>query len=485
MSSPLSPFDTVCAARMAVYKRLPYFMKMLFKLAPVERPGAGTFFVDEKLRVHFDPEKAVEWGVEVCATFLAHEVQHPLREHVRRGNAFIERDTLRWEKCRETLMQIHPMLAFSPQMFWNAVADAEINPSVIESGFTFPENFGPVFPETFNLRGGRCAEEYADELLTRCENQMKQNQKTQRPQSGGQRETQGQGGSGPGAPGKDEPKEKPEKPLAGCCGSCAGNRHELEEDAPQENMPNGVSDAEVEVARRQVAHDTMEPTPEMKRLMEQFGIGKVPGSLANWAKAQLAPPEVPWQRVLAPLVRSAVAYARGRVDWKFGRPSRRREAMKQTLGDSAPLLPTLESPVPNVGIVVDTSGSMQAHGASGRTMLDEALSEVIGIVLATGSPCWTAAVDADVQEWVRVRDKRDAAKLIKGCGGTDMRVGIAAAAAKKFDVIVLVTDGWTPWPTQAEMPRRSRVVVCVTGTASVPDYIRPLVRVGAPKETAA
>jgi hypothetical protein len=353
---------------MAVYKRLPYFMKMLFKLAPVERPGCGAFFVDDKLRVHYDPEMAAKWGVEYCATFLAHEVQHPLREHLKRGAAFYDREAGRFDALKPYLAQLHPMLGVSVEFLWNVVADCEINPSIDEVGLTFPDGFAPVYPKTFNLKNGDFAESYADELFARAEKLKKDDEAKQPPppqkkptsqpksddgdgQSNDGEESTTGGDSGddekkndekddaanesPAQGGGGQQKSESPKPFEGCCGSCAGNRHELEDSADEESMPNGVGEVEVEIARRQVAHDTAEPTEEMKRLMGQFGIGKVPGSLANWAKAQLAAPEVPWQKVLAPLVRNAVAYARGRVDWKFGRPSRRREAMKQSLGESA------------------------------------------------------------------------------------------------------------------------------------------------------
>lgn len=521
----LSAFDTICAARMAVYKRLPYFMRMLFKLAPVERPGIGTFFVDEKLRVHYDPDLALRWGVEAVATALAHEVQHPLREHLVRGRRFIEDERARFESLRPFLAQIHPMLAVSCPFFWNVVADVEINPTIDEVGMKFADGFTPVYPKTFALAPGRLAEEYAEELFSRAE-KLRQNAqsqskggsqkgksdgKEQRDESGSdgsQDRGRGDGGgraprkerdldadredgSAPDAPGDDparrsdregdsanrEAEPKRDAPGSGSCGGCCAHRHELEESVDEESAPSGVTEAEVEIARRQVAHDTLEPTDEMKRLMAQFGIGKVAGSLEAWAKAQLAPPEVPWQKVLAPLVRRAVAYVRGRVDWKFGRPSRRTAVLRQFLKEKAPILPSLVAPVPLVGIVVDTSGSMSAQGRSGRTILNEALSEVFGVVLAAGCPTWVAPVDADVQDWILVRSKKDVDRLVKGGGGTDMRVGIAAAEKKKFDVIVLVTDGYTPWPTPKEMPKRSRLVTCVVGDAAVPKHIEPLVRV--------
>jgi predicted metal-dependent peptidase len=178
-------------------------------------------------------------------------------------------------------------------------------------------------------------------------------------------------------------------------------------------------------------------------------------------------------------VRDAVAFARGRVDWSHRRPHRRQGVMSERNGGFGPILPSLVAPVPNIGIVVDTSGSMSAMTRDSRTHLDEALSEVSSIVLSVGVPVWCAAVDAQVQGWVRVKAKSDVSKLIAGGGGTDMCVGIKAAEEKKFDIIVLVTDGYTNWPTPETMPRNSRLVVCCTTDASVPTHIRHVVRIDA------
>ena len=59
--------------------------------------------------------------------------------------------------------------------------------------------------------------------------------------------------------------------------------------------------------------------------------------------------------------------------------------------------------------------------------------------------------------------KRVSAMDFKGGGGTDMRVGIAAAASLKErpDYLVILTDGYTPWPETA--PRHMRVIIGLVG----------------------
>lgn len=459
----LTPYDEVCASRMAVYRRLPYFMKMLFKLVPVAAP-IPTLAVDDRLRLLYNEELAAALGAEGLAPFLAHEVQHPLRRHFERGNAWIDSNRLRYEAAKDRLAMIHPLLGVDAPTFFNVMGDLEINPVVVESGFTFP--FEVFFPKKFGLKDGDFAEEYAEALLRRAEALPPPPGSAQRP-----------------APGDGDGAGK--RVCEGCCGSAGGNAHPAESGLDPETTPVGSSASEVDIARRQVAHDALEPSPAMKDLMERYGAGRgVHPSMSRWATDELAPPEVPWQRVLAPFVRDAVATVRGRTHWKIGRPSRRREVLKQSMGEGAPILPSLVGSVPRVGIMIDSSGSMFATGKSKKkggtslTVFEEALSEVWGIVKTAGIPVWGSAIDTEMKDWTLLRNRADLSKLCVGGGGTDMRVGIAAVDARNdLDVVVLLTDAETPWPTPDEMPRRVTLITCVVGDCAIPAHIKPSVRV--------
>jgi predicted metal-dependent peptidase len=113
--------------------------------------------------------------------------------------------------------------------------------------------------------------------------------------------------------------------------------------------------------------------------------------------------------------------------------------------------------VVTVAVVVDTSGSM------GQSELEAALAEIRGVVKAAGIASrgvLVLACDADVGASTRVRRVEDV-QLVGG-GGTDMRVGIAAAedSRPRPDVVVVLTDGQTPWP---ERPTRARLVIAIIG----------------------
>lgn len=178
--------------------------------------------------------------------------------------------------------------------------------------------------------------------------------------------------------------------------------------------------------------------------------GSEPGTVAagwlRWAERVL-PSKLDWRRVLAAEIRAGIQRAAGMVDYSYRRPSRRAAVAPGVL------LPTLEQPVPRVAVVCDTSGSM------GEIQLAQALAEVEAIVrrVGIGDPVTVLAVDTAVHAARRVRRRADVA--LAGGGGTDMGEGIRAAAAlrPRPDVVVVLTDGYTPWPPQP--PRGLRVVV--------------------------
>jgi predicted metal-dependent peptidase len=76
------------------------------------------------------------------------------------------------------------------------------------------------------------------------------------------------------------------------------------------------------------------------------------------------------------------------------------------------------------------------------------------------------ACDAAVGATSRVLRAEDI-RLVGG-GGTDMRAGIAAAEAShpSPDVVVVLTDGCTPWP---ERPIRARLVIAIIGEQAAAD----------------
>jgi predicted metal-dependent peptidase len=223
------------------------------------------------------------------------------------------------------------------------------------------------------------------------------------------------------------------------CGSGAGDPAAEWELPANDSSATAVTDARAQIVRQAVA----------QAIDAHTGPGTLPATWQRWADLHTATPTPDWRAVLAASLRRAVAYVRGNTDWTYSKPGRRR------IPDV--LTPAMRTPTLSLAVVTDTSGSMtQAH-------LDAALAqvrEILSTVAVTGRAIRVIACDAEVAATSRVRTAADV--NLAGGGGTDMRVGIDAAAAQRPapDVIVVLTDGDTPWP---QKPTRQRLVVALIG----------------------
>jgi hypothetical protein len=175
--------------------------------------------------------------------------------------------------------------------------------------------------------------------------------------------------------------------------------------------------------------------------------GSIAGGWVRWAESVL-PSRIDWRRVLAAEVRSAVAAVAGKVDYSYRRPSRRAHLNRKVV------MPTLQRPIPDVAIVCDTSGSMHER------LLARALAEIEAVLTRAGlrqAQVRVLAVDTAVHAVRRV--SRAAQVQLAGGGGTDMGTGIYGAAElrPRPSVVIVLTDGFTPWPERP--PPGIRVIV--------------------------
>ncbi|MFI6146891.1 VWA-like domain-containing protein [Streptomyces sp. NPDC051109] len=266
----------------------------------------------------------------------------------------------------------------------NIAQDCEINDDLLADGLALPE--GRMEPRLFGLAAGGMFEAYLPAI--------------------------------PATP-----------PHAPDCGSGAHGTPmpwELGEAAG----PARIGPVEAEALRRQTAQAMR---------AHQRTRGRLPAGWQRWAQ-ELLEPTVDWRRALSGAVREAAAWAGGAVDYTYRRPSRRTPALGGRV-----VLPSLRRPLPRVAIVIDTSGSM------GEEELAAALGEVTGVlreVGVRGNRVAVLACDADVHTVARVTSTEQV--TLAGGGGTDMRVGIRAAlaAAERPNIVVVLTDGYTPWPDE-------------------------------------
>ena len=212
------------------------------------------------------------------------------------------------------------------------------------------------------------------------------------------------------------------------CGSgCTGESADYEEGpAGRADAAGGLDPVEQDMLRRVVANAVREHA-------RVKGIGTIPAGLRRWAD-QTLDPKVDWRRALESAVRRGVHLRAGASDYTWQRPSRRDDS-----GDPV-IRPGMTRPVPDIAVVVDTSASMDEQD------LERALAEIRGILtrVVPGDGLRVYSVDADVASVGQVFNTRQISLV--GGGGTDMRVGIEAAIVDRPAVIIVITDGFTPWP---------------------------------------
>ena len=445
----------LAGARLWAAQRFPYFATGLFALTLVERPDIGSVTADSRWRVYADPEVVATLTTAQLGTALVHHLGPLLRAHARRG------------------VEAGAADIWSDQ--WNLVADCEIDDDLVADGGRFAEP--PRLPSDFGWEDSQLAETYLT-LLAR----------QPAPEDGGDDDSsdsddaaiegpagqdadggtndQGEEGSGEGADsdsGTDSGTDSgacsgtPTRPRTIDCGSAAHGQarpwEATDDDAP------ALDSADAALVRRCTANAVVAHAKEF---------GTVPAGLLLWA--QVAPATVDWRKVLASEIRRALKRTTGSSDFTFARRSRRSAALPGVI------LPGLFRPSPEVAVVVDTSGSM------GAEELSDALGEIDGILDRAGLATRRVPVLAcDAEVGAITLAARASDVDLTGGGGTDLRVGIEAATRlrPRPHVVVVLTDGCTPWPAVA--PRGTSVVVGLIGEedscceSSVPSWARTVV----------
>jgi predicted metal-dependent peptidase len=296
---------------------------------------------------------------------------------------------------------------------WNIAADLEINDAQWK-GLEIPEAFPPLLPKQLGLRKGKLAEFYYDAL-----------EKEVRSTSG---EWEGVSDEGSGVHGQKRWWELP---------------------ADDKRAP-ARSEIDKELIRREVAEE----------LRQRKSWGDIPADWKRWAEEVLNP-KVNWRELLKRKVRGALTIGTGqRIDYSFARPHRRAEVYDPVLP------PSLQGDfLPRIACVVDTSGSIS------KRKLAQALAEVRKVLETFQLPITVIPCDAVPYEPIRVFTSSQAQRLkLRGGGGTNMIAGIEAALKLRPipDVVIVLTDGYTPFP-----PKRYKVPITFgifdpTGDGKVP-----------------
>lgn len=398
--------ELAAAVRVRAFHARPYFATALLAMQLIPRPGLGTMRTDKWGRVYIDTDiigPGRKWSVPQAAGVLIHELGHWLRKHFERDEHLVDAQPDPASKLREAT-------------FINICEDMEINDDLVADcarrervGIELPE--GAIVPATYGQPDGELWEVYYANL--------KKNPH-------------------PGL----EAQLDLEVVIIDCGSVAHGVPGDYELPPPGQGSAVGIREAEGDLIRRQVARELQEYATKNR--------GSVPGGWQRWAAAVLAPPQVAWERELASMVRRAFTAAQGMIDYSWHKPSRR--------GNFAGcIMPRLMRPIPEVTVVVDTSASMS------KADLTAACIEVDGICKALGQrSVQVVSCDAEVHNVQTVTSSMQIE--LAGGNGTDMRVGIEYARGLGAGVVVLMTDGYTPWPS--EPATGIELVVCLIGSGA-------------------
>lgn len=168
-------------------------------------------------------------------------------------------------------------------------------------------------------------------------------------------------------------------------------------------------------------------------------MGKMPGGLALLVD-KLLNPQVPWQDELREYMTRTIvtdeSWSRRNRRFNIYLPSRKSNGMGE------------------VCVIGDTSGSMLDEtnkiAAEVRAINEEVKPERVRLVWA----------DDGVASEQLFTEGEELVFAVKGGGGTDMRKPLAHVEQYDPQVVIMVTDGYTPWPS--EEPPYPLIVVCTT-----------------------
>jgi predicted metal-dependent peptidase len=362
--------------------------------------------VSEDWTLYYHPD-VTKWPLDTLETVWLHEIWHLLRSHIGRSKS----------------LGVGPQ----QQLAWNVAADCEINDGLVDAKRPFPPGLTPCLPAMLQKPNDLTAEEYYQAIKQQGKGQSGQGQGKGKASIGGSC-----------ADGIARPWEKP--------GQGQGQGQGKDKDGQGQAAARVVP---TELIKKQVAEEiaSFKPGP---------GQGSVPSAWKRWAGDSLTVRALPWEVVFRSVVGRVVAAGR-REEYTYASLPRR-----QMLGDF--ILPGQVGTVPDVCVGVDTSGSMSDKQLAMALDILENVLEHLGRTYALT----VVTCDAAVQATKRVMSGRSLP--LTGGGGTDMGTLIAHVQTLKPmpQVLVVITDCYTPWPERA--PAGLSMVVVRVGDGEAPSW---------------
>lgn len=401
--------------RYRLNKMMPYFSDVTYRLRPrpqEEATGFKTFAVDARFNWYYG--ETVPFTPDEQVAVLFHEINHLIRNHCGRQG---DRDDRQWNQAgdREINDWFPPRMTppsdgvGSSKYGMNdlGLPDDELAEWYFDRINIFDlhvrEDAGPMSPGS-----GPCA------TLKGCDNKdvMPQTSKD----------------------GKFTVKQRGKFHVP-VCGGAAGNG----ENDPDTGDNDGVSEIEAEAVRQNVAEKVMKE--------HASGRGTLPGSLVDWADAYLNP-VVPWQKILKTSARRVATVIAGDTTQTFTKPPRR----------SPPgiILPKKISRKVTCAMYIDTSGSIS------NEEIQQGIAEVKGALRTNLADLSVSFVDTEVYTTIKAGNGAfNTRNLQVRRGGTDMRQCFTHAATlnPRPNLIIVMTDGLTPWPQDPVSDTRTIIVM--------------------------
>ncbi len=431
----------IMAARIIAQRKWPYLSTLLFSLRLVETDGiqVPTMAVDAGWRVYYNPNFVMSMTPIELSTVLLHEAMHCVLQHNARFEALSTHQALSRESGE---------LEFHHKLF-NLAGDCSINETLDQANVVWPESSPPVMYRDFHEAGvkpGEITETTYRKLVDQYVDTHSDPEETSDGEACDSQACDGAscdgghaGECGDGGEAIDNSGARAVAPISTIdCGSASGGPSRIYELAHDDEDHPRATLSEQEIVLDKTASEVSASAAR----------GFVPAGLARWADGYLEP-TINWRRQLAVKLRSRIASVAGRRDYSYLRPSRRQEAMRLT--GSTVLLPAMRQPAPpRIAIVADTSGSISAEE------ITQYLGEISGMIRAVGVRDGISVISCDAQAYepINMRSIGDLTNIrFKGGGGTNMCAGIEAALELKPTphIVVVLTDGLTPWPQTEPM----------------------------------
>lgn len=433
---------------------MPYMASILFSLRLIAADGLGTLAVDKSMRLYIDfPAVDATYTDDENGQNLLHEASHIFADHA---------------SVRDEIG-----VTAEQAMTFNVAADAAINDDLVDAGLDSFATSG-IMPSQFGEPDHQTAQYYFRSLIERIEDQKPEEAEggddTDESDSDSGDTGTGQPGDSSNGEGKQSDGDSDEddgQPQFVGCGSVSGGQPapcELGDDDDMGGAAKPATKAERERIQAVTAKD-------VEQYVANNGIGSVPGTLVETARAVFAEKAVPWQKELGMLVRRSARRASGEgvTDHrKRDRRNHRLTIMNTETGTSRRIiLPGQSTQTPSIHVIRDTSYSMSDDElfAAGREIA--AISKSLRIKNED-----LRVSDCDVGLGVEFGYSSLASlDQVHGRGGTNME----EALVELFDrydkdhrplpsAVITLTDGFTPWPDEP-IVKGVPVIACIIDSA--------------------